>query len=146
MVLRRPFELARKIGNVEASTSFGGKPDGSRLTVKNPYAKCLPAMMQTTVDSQRKLLTIADVFDLPERGICPLPVIPHDLLRGLKPGDQLELRRPDGSIKRIKLYGLGWPYPSQGGICIELGPALSNEDVPIATEVWTVVENPQSAP
>lgn len=94
---------------------------------------------------QRRLVTVADVFELSGRGICPLPVVPHALINPevgerLKVGDDLELRRPNGTVTRVKLYGPGWPSPSKGGVCIELGSTLSKADVPVGTEIWTVGE------
>src|SRR5262245_15489691 len=94
---------------------------------------------------QRRLVTVADVFELSGRGICPLPIVPDaqinpDVGERLKVGDTLELRRPNGTVLRVKLYGLGFFSPSKDGLGIELGPKLSKADVPIGTEIWKVGE------
>jgi hypothetical protein len=91
----------------------------------------------------RLLIVVTDVFEVSGRGICPLPVVPSalidpDLGERLRPGDQLELRKPDGTVTEVKLYGLGWPSPSKGGLCIELGTAITKRAIPVGTEIWRV--------
>jgi hypothetical protein len=91
----------------------------------------------------RRLIVVTDVFEISGRGICLAPLVPHvlidpDLGERLRPGDQLELRKPDGTVTTVKLYGLGIFRPSQGGLSIELGPAITKSDVPIGTEIWRV--------
>lgn len=71
--------------------------------------------------------------------------MPHALInpeggKRLNVGDQLELRRPNGTIITVNLYGLGFPLPGKDGLCIELGPTLSKADIPVGTEIWTVGE------
>jgi hypothetical protein len=95
--------------------------------------------------TERLLIVVTDVFEISGRGICPLPVVPHVLINPesgepLRPGDDLELRKPDGSVTKVKLYGPGWPAPSKGGLCIELGPTVTKRDVPIGTEIWRVAQ------
>ena len=61
--------------------------------------------------TRRRLIIVTDVFELSGRAIGPLPVVPHALINPgpgeqLKPGDQLELRRPDGTVTKVKLCAL----------------------------------------
>ena len=72
-----------------------------------------------------------------------MPVVLYALIGSepgelLKPGDQLELRRPDGSVTRVKLCGLEWPSPSKGGLILRLEPAVTKDDLPLGTEIWKV--------
>src|SRR5262245_17644385 len=95
------------------------------------------------IETQRKLITVSEVFEIAGRGLALSPVVPHALIgpdsgEQLKPGDELELRRPDGTIKRVKLYGLEWFRPSKGGLGLTFSPAVSKLEIPIGTEIWTV--------
>lgn len=56
----------------------------------------------------------------------------------LKEGDNLELRKPDGSVIQTAAYGLEWVVPSGGALCLTLPPPLRKEDVPPGTEIWKV--------
>jgi len=96
--------------------------------------------MNTT---EQRLIVVTDVFEITGRGICPAPLVPHELINPkpgerLRPGDQLELRKPDGTVTKVKLYGLAWFSPSKGGLGIELGSTVTKADVPIGTEIWKV--------
>jgi hypothetical protein len=89
----------------------------------------------------RRLIVVTELFEIPARCICALPVVPYALIEPtqgerLKPGDQLELRRPDGNAIRVKLAGLGRPSPSKGGLIIQLGASISRGEIPIGTEIW----------
>ena len=93
--------------------------------------------------TERRLIVVTGVFKITGRCICPCPVVPHALINPepgeqLKPGDQLELRKPDGTLTKDRLQGLGWPSPSQGGLFIQLEPSISKDDVPLGTEIWKV--------
>jgi hypothetical protein len=93
--------------------------------------------------TDRRLITVIDVFEIAGRGIFAVPVVPYALIGSesgerLQPGDQLELRRPDGRVTRVKLCSLEWPSPSQGGLILNLGASLTKADVPPGTEIWRV--------
>ena len=93
--------------------------------------------------TERRLIIVTDIIEIAGRGICPWPVVPHALIGSepgerLKPGDQLELRRPDGSITRVKLCGLEWPSPSKGGLILRMEASLTKDDLPLGTEIWKV--------
>jgi hypothetical protein len=91
----------------------------------------------------RQLIVVANLFEVAGRCICVLPVVPHALLdpqhgKPLKAGDDLELRRPNGTVIRVTLLGLGWPSPAKGGLIIQLDPSVEKEDIPLGTEIWKV--------
>jgi len=93
--------------------------------------------------TQRRLIIVTDAFEVAGRCICPCPVVPYSLVdptegERLKPGDQLELRKPDGTVTKVQLYGLGWPSPVQSGLIIQLEPSVKRDDLPAGTEIWKV--------
>ena len=92
---------------------------------------------------ERQLIIVTEVFEVAGRCICPLPVVPNSLISAqqgewLKPGDQLELRRPNGKVTRVRLYGLGLLLPERDGLVIQLEPTISKHDIPTGTEIWKV--------
>jgi hypothetical protein len=93
--------------------------------------------------TERQLITVTDVFEIAGRGIFAAPAVPYALIDSgpgerLRPGDQLELRRPDGSVARVKLCSLEWPSPSKGGLILNLGASITKADIPVGTEIWRV--------
>jgi len=91
----------------------------------------------------RLLVIVTDVFEIAGRCICVLPVVPPEQLNpgegaGLRPGDNLELRRPNGTSLKVTLSGLGWPSPRKGGLIIQIEPSLSKNDIPLGTEIWSI--------
>jgi len=89
-----------------------------------------------------RLMIVTDTFRFQDGRIVLAPPVPSSLIdgagEGLKPGDKLELRRPDGTVLQTALAGFEWPSPSVGGLCISLGTALTKADVPVGTEIWKV--------
>jgi len=57
----------------------------------------------------------------------------------LKKGDDLELRRPDGSAITTTLHSLDFLKPSHGkcGLCVN--KPLTKSDIPAGTEIWKIV-------
>lgn len=96
------------------------------------------------IDSiERRLIVVTDLCEIVGR-IYPLPVVPEVLVNPvagerLQSGDHLELRRPDGSVAKVKLYGLQWASSGKG-LFIELGPSVTKDDLPVGTEIWKVIE------
>ena len=84
----------------------------------------------------RLLLTVRARYQFMwcRRGRCGLfPGTPEQL----RPGDRIELQRPDGTVMRTRVYSLitrGPAFP--GTACIELSPLILRKDVPQGTEVW----------
>jgi hypothetical protein len=93
----------------------------------------------------RRLIVVTAIIKITGRGICPLPFVPHALMcsesdQGLKAGDQLELRRPDGSVSRVKLCSLEWPSPHKDGLILMLESSVAENEIPLGTEIWTVCD------
>ena len=97
------------------------------------------------IDStERRLIVVTDLCEIVGR-IYPLPVVPEALVNPktgerLQLGDLLELRRPDGSVAKVELYGPQWASSGKG-LFIELGPSVTKDDLPLGTEIWKVGES-----
>ena len=90
---------------------------------------------------ERFLFITSTVFSIKGRGLVLDSGIRHSLLPHMKPGDTIELRRPDGSALRAPLKGADVPRRSQTPVeewrwGIMLGPEVTVADVPAGTEVW----------
>jgi hypothetical protein len=93
--------------------------------------------------STRLLIKVSDRCEIAGSCIYPLPIVPDALIKPelaepLKPGDKLELRRPDGSVAYVILQALQRPLSENAGLFIELGPSVTIDDLPIGTEIWKV--------
>ena len=93
--------------------------------------------------TSRLLIVVSDRCDIAGCCIYPLPMVPDALIKPefgepLKPGDKLELRRPDGSVANVILQALRCPLSENPGLFIELGPSVTINDLPIGTEIWKV--------
>ena len=86
------------------------------------------------------LIVVADVFELQDGTLHFAPAVPFAVAdeARLKPGDHLELRRPDGSIVKTNLLGVDRFYPSNGTVGLGLGKPLTKKDIPVGTEIWKV--------
>ena len=87
-----------------------------------------------------QLIVVSDIFEFQDGTLHFSPGIPiprADRVR-LRAGDQLELRRPDGSIIKTTLYGIDLFSQSDGMVGLGLGKPLSKTDIPIGTEIWKV--------
>lgn len=83
------------------------------------------------------LSIVADRFALPGRAIVVWPGIPHEGDWRVKIGDTLTLKRPDGTTEETVVTGIEMPSSSpQNFTPILLGPGLTNEAVPVGTEIW----------
>ena len=86
------------------------------------------------------VITVTDVFELQDGSLHFAPGVPFAVagkLR-LKAGDQLELRRHDGTTLRSSVLGLDFFLPSNGIVGFSLGKTLSKGDIPVGTEIWRV--------
>jgi hypothetical protein len=83
---------------------------------------------------------VSDIFEFQDGTLhfSPAIQIPTADRVGLRAGDQLELRRPDGSIIKTTLYGVDRLSPSDGMVGLSLGKPLSKMDIPVGTEIWKV--------
>jgi len=87
-----------------------------------------------------RLIVVGDVFKFRDGTLHFTPTVPFavaDHLR-LKVGDNLELRRPDGSIIKTTLLGIDVFSPSHWTVGLSLGKPLGKSDVPVGTEIWKV--------
>ena len=83
---------------------------------------------------------VSDVFELKKGLLVFTPSVSFAFADDvqLRPGDRLELRRPDTTVLQTTLYALGRSTPSDGTLGITVNP-FSKADVPIGTEIWKVV-------
>ena len=90
------------------------------------------------------LFTVTEVFTVHGYGIELCPGVRLEDHRVVKPGDQVELKRPDGSSVRVAIKALvdpastiyvGPPPPERTSFVI-LPEDFQREDVPVGTEVW----------
>jgi hypothetical protein len=79
-------------------------------------------------------------FGIKGRGIAIDPGVPHEpAVHRVFIGDDLEIRRPNGSILSTKVRGLEMGGSPQKKSCAILLPAeVTEEEVPIGSEVWQV--------
>ena len=93
--------------------------------------------------STRLLIKVSDAARSQVGASTRLPIVPDALIKPefaepVKPGDKLELRRPDGSVAYVILQALQRPLSENAGLFIELGPSVTIDDLPIGTEIWKV--------
>jgi len=86
----------------------------------------------------RLLIIVEDVFEFQDGTLHFTPLVPVSAVEGLKAGDPLELRRPDGSTIHTMLYGLDWPSPMRGKLGLSVSKPLTKADIPISTEIWKI--------
>jgi hypothetical protein len=84
----------------------------------------------------RLLLVVEDTFEFQDGSIHFSPLVAMPTLEGVKAGDPLELRRPDGTTMRTTLYGLDWPSPMCGKLGLSVKKPLTKADIPVGTEIW----------
>jgi hypothetical protein len=89
-------------------------------------------------DAVKLLIVVEDIYEFPEGTLHFAPLVANPVLEGVKAGDPLELRRPDGTTMRTTLYGLDWPSPMCGKMGLSANKPLTKPDVPVGTEIWKV--------
>jgi hypothetical protein len=62
----------------------------------------------------RLLVVVDDTFEFQDGTLHSSPLVAIAALEGVRAGDPLELRRPDGTTIHTTLYGLDWPSPMRG--------------------------------
>ncbi len=85
------------------------------------------------------LIVVDDIFEFQDGTLHFAPLVEIPALEGLKAGDPLELRRPDGTTFLTTLYGLDWPSPMRGKMGLSVNKPLTKADIPVGTEIWKVV-------
>jgi hypothetical protein len=84
---------------------------------------------------------VEGIFTLEGRGTVVSPGVPKDgLPRGVRSGDLVELRQPDGSKIQTKIAGVEYATLVSGGsqYPIRFLAEIRTEDVPLGTEIWWV--------
>jgi hypothetical protein len=85
-----------------------------------------------------RIIVVSDVFEFQDGTLHFSPTVPLSMIDRvhLKAGDELELRRPDGTVVKTTLHALDWPAPFNGklGLCLDM--LLTKTDIPVGTEVW----------
>jgi hypothetical protein len=87
-----------------------------------------------------QLIVVSDIFEFQDGTVHFAPAVPIPTADRvfLRAGDQLELRRPDGSVIKTTLHGIDCFSPSNGMVGLGLGKPLSKTDIPVGTEIWKV--------
>ena len=89
-------------------------------------------------DAVSLLIVVEETFELSDGVLHLAPGVPFEVTdrAHLKQGDQLELRRPDGTVITTNVF-FDFHVPSHGKIGLGL-KALTKADIPAGTEVWKV--------
>jgi hypothetical protein len=86
----------------------------------------------------RRLFVVEGVFLIGPDGPVLVPGLKHTGHDdGVRVGDRIELRRPDGSVLVTRIHGINFPTPSKGFHPISLPGSVDKDDVPVGTEVWS---------
>jgi hypothetical protein len=91
------------------------------------------------------IFKVEDTFTIPGRGICAVG-LKLTQLGGLRPGDRIELRRPDATVLSSVVMAVEWrqiyaespPPIDEQRFPVLLPPPLSQSDVPPGTQVSLV--------
>ena len=86
----------------------------------------------------RLLVVVDDTFEFQDGTLHFLPLVAIPSLEGVRAGDPLELRRPDGTTINATLYGLDWPSPMRGEMGLSVNKPLTKADIPVGTEIWKI--------
>jgi hypothetical protein len=91
----------------------------------------------------RLLFTVTETFTVQGRGIVLLPELKPIGEERFSVGELLALKWPDGAKGVVRIGGLELAKPVRGGGCqlVVMLSRKSREEVPIGTEVWSVVNH-----
>ena len=84
------------------------------------------------------LFIVRETFQLERRGLILATDVKQEQT-GVRMGDSIELRRPDGSSLITTITGIerAIPYDPNRTLAVLLPADISKADVPIGTEVWS---------
>jgi hypothetical protein len=94
-------------------------------------------MLEREVFMGRLLFTVGDRLHIRGRGVLVIPRPGSWHRDGIRVNDTVELRRPDGQVKRACITGFGHCPAGTEGLPLLLSGDLSAGDVPAGTEVWS---------
>ena len=84
------------------------------------------------------LFVVDDIFEFQDGTLHFSPLVAIPTLEGLKAGDPLALRRPDGTAIRTTLYAFDWLFPMRGQWGLSVNKPITKADIVVGTEVWWV--------
>jgi hypothetical protein len=86
------------------------------------------------------LLFVEETFEFQDGTLHCAPAVPFAVVDAaqLKQGDQLELKRPNGTSVGTKLHCFGRLVPSRGTVGLCVNKPLTKADIPPGTEIWRV--------
>jgi hypothetical protein len=89
------------------------------------------------------LIVVAETFEFQDGTLHFAPAVPFAVAEKayLKQGDQLELRRPDGTSVRTNLHCFDFLVPSREKLGLCVNKPLTKADIPAGTEVWKVTSS-----
>jgi hypothetical protein len=93
----------------------------------------------------RLAFTVGDSFVARGLGLSLFPRA-GQLDHGLRIGDALELRRPDGSTRRATVVCLNPVHANPTPFCAVVFPDWQAAEAPVGTEVWVAEAEPAAAP
>ena len=85
----------------------------------------------------RQLFTVEDTFIIRGRGLVMVPGIIPEGDERFRVGDQILLKRPDGSESVVNIDSLELPTPNRRHEVWVMLKNTSKQDMPIGTEVWS---------
>ncbi|HEY1188968.1 MAG TPA: hypothetical protein VGE74_15040 [Gemmata sp.] len=94
---------------------------------------------------RRLAFVVGDIFVMRGRGLSLFPRA-GQLDHGLRVGDPLELRRPDGSTHRASVVCLNPVHANPAPFWAVVFPGWSEAEAPIGTEVWVADVEPDATP
>src|SRR5262249_13489608 len=91
-----------------------------------------------TVAVMQQLFMVAGAFTVPGRGLVLIPDVRPE--QRVKVGDAILLRRCGATDLSAEVAGVEVPLPNPQREVLILVRELTNEQVPVGTEVWSVDE------
>jgi hypothetical protein len=84
------------------------------------------------------LFTVRETFRLENRGLILAAEVKREE-SGVRAGDAIKLRRPDGSSLVVVVAGIerAIPYDPDRTLAVLVRGDLTKADVPVGTEVWS---------
>lgn len=95
------------------------------------------------------IFKVEDTFTIRGRGVCAVG-LRHSQLGSLRPGDRVELRRPDASVLHMEVLAVEWrqtyvgtpPPMEERRFPVLLSPIVPTSDVPAGSEIWLMEPAP----